>query len=240
MQSSRTDYLSTLWSRGYTRLAAKIASLINVNDEDVVVELGCGVGQLTIPLANIITGRICAVDRDQMRVAELERRIAGSELANRVNAFVWDSIDKMECGTADAVVSNFVLGWMSVEEAEGILELLGGVLKSNGRIVLSDFSPVAIKPAQRFAIEQGQPDKNENPSVRWWTPEEVVRVLYESGYSDISVSCFDWNMKLGYNLALEQLERWDAKKGYAASVDSELRLIGMELPQSFIVSGVRR
>lgn len=240
MQSSRTDHLSALWSRGYSRLAEEIVSLISVDAESSVLELGCGRGQFTIPLAEIIPGRIFAIDRDQKSVAELERRIVGTELENKVETLLWDAVDRIGCGTADVVVSNFVLGWLSRGDATDTLELLRGCLKSGGLIVLSDFNPVAITPAQMFAIEQGRPDNNENPSVKWWTPDEVAEVLSETGYADINVSYFDWGMKLGYSLALEQLARWNAKQKYVKSIDSKLQRAGLEVPNSFIVSGVKK
>src|SRR3972149_465575 len=149
--------LSMIWSKGYDRLAMRLATMIPNTPDSTVLEMGCGRGQLTLPLASSLKGRIIAVDRSKRDVEMLEEALRERGFDGRV-----------ETMAVDAVVSNFFFGWIDEGKARSLIQWLGRVLKEGGVMLHSDFLPKAENQSQAVAIEQGRAVNNQDPSIKWW------------------------------------------------------------------------
>lgn len=81
----------------------KIIKNANLNDSDVVLEIGAGIGTLTIPLARK-TGKVIAFEQDKRIVSLLQKRLRELEISN-VEVMEGDAT-KIEFPTFNKVVSN--------------------------------------------------------------------------------------------------------------------------------------
>ncbi|RMF91512.1 MAG: class I SAM-dependent methyltransferase [Methanobacteriota archaeon] len=240
MSISKTIGVSEVWKEGYERLAKAMAMLLPDGPGASILELGSGRGQLTIPLLSRVSGRIVAVDRSEEDLKGLSMGLAALGLEGRVEPLLCDAMDlKVDDGSMDAVCSNFFFGWIAPAEAMDLLNELYRVLKPGGVMVHSDLCPAAENRAQEIALDQGRPENNLDPSPKWWTPEELGRLVEDAGFSHTEVSYFDWEVRFGYDEALRQLRRWGARDAFIGSVDRDLKEHGMELPKSFILKAVK-
>lgn len=234
--SNSSEDLSMIWSKGYDRLAMRLATMIPNTPDSIMLEMGCGRGQLTIPLASSLKGKLIAVDRSKRDVEMLEEALRERGLDGRVETMAVDACDiELEDGVVDVAVSNFFFGWIDEGKARSLIQWLGRVLKEGGVMLHSDFLPKAKNQSQAVAIEQGMAMNNQDPSVKWWTPEELCTVIKSEGFLDVKDSSFDWRIKFDYHMAARQLERWGAKKDFISRKEGVLKAHGMELPKSYIV-----
>lgn len=226
-----------MWQRGYNRLAAHLAGLLPESENATLLELGCGRGQLTVPLALKLKGRLLAIDSSAENITELRKELKARNLQDRVTARVGVAEGlQLAPQSIDAALSNFFLGWLDKEKAKEVMNRLHIVLKKGGLMVHCDFLPFPETPAQAIAIEQGKEENNLNPSPRWWGPEEICEIIKWAGFADINVSYFDWNIKFDYEMAVGQLERWEARPEFIRAKEKDLKTHGMELPKSFIIT----
>lgn len=77
-----------------SNILQKIVNYADISKDDTILEIGAGIGTLTIPLAEV-AGKIIAVEQDQKIAAILEKRISDSGISN------------IEVLTADATKVNF-------------------------------------------------------------------------------------------------------------------------------------
>ena len=84
-------------------ILGKIIENSNLNDSDVVLEIGAGIGTLTIPLARK-TGKVIAFEQDKRIVRILQKRLQELEISN-VEVMEGDAT-KIEFPTFNKVVSN--------------------------------------------------------------------------------------------------------------------------------------
>ncbi len=237
MRGCSEENLSLLWQRGYERLAKRFSSLLTDKKDSTLLELGCGRGQLTIPLARSFGGGIIATDNELKNIEALKKNIKINHLNGKVTPVFADAASiELDKSSLDAIVSNFFLGWVDEDSFKDIMRRLKSTLKTGGIVVHSDFSPLPENPSQEIALEQGFFKNNTDPSQKWWSPVEVEKVLMDTGFKSIDVASFDWEMTLDSHLAVEQLKRWGAKPGFINANKGILKTHGMELPRSFIVT----
>jgi len=84
-------------------ILGKIIENAHLNDSDVVLEIGAGIGTLTIPLARK-TGKVIAFEQDKRIVRILQKRLQELEISN-VEVMEGDAT-KIEFPTFNKVVSN--------------------------------------------------------------------------------------------------------------------------------------
>jgi cyclopropane fatty-acyl-phospholipid synthase-like methyltransferase len=228
---------SSKWREGYTRLAEFTSSLLPNSSQSTIVELGCGRGQLTIPLARFYNGEIVCVDMSKICMETLQKTVDASGIDDRIDLITSGAEDiQLNGAKFDAVLSNFFVGWLSQDAAQRVMEKTFDLLREGGITIHSDFIPEAHSPAQAIAIEQGKSVNNFSPSAKWWNPNEFSDVLRESGLKEIKIESFDWNLKFKYEDAVEQLKSWGARPVFISSKKRELRDYGLEIPKSFVLS----
>jgi cyclopropane fatty-acyl-phospholipid synthase-like methyltransferase len=207
------------------------------HSDSTVLELGCGKGQLTIPLAGVLKSNIIAVDSSKESLRLLKRSLEKVNLEKKVTTVEGDLRNlELENGSVDGVVSNFFFGWVSENDAKRVVRNTTAALKNGSIMLHSDFLPLAHNPARSVAVDQGRAKNNSDPSVRWWEPGELCNLLVDSGLEDVRIRFFDWKILFDYENSLEQLKRWGATREFIKSRESELRDHGLELPRSFIIT----
>jgi len=82
---------------------------LGIREGHRVLDFGCGPGAYTVPLAHVVgpQGRVLAFDRSAPQLEELERRIAGSPVRDRIDVVRTEgslSLDKIEDESLDAAL----------------------------------------------------------------------------------------------------------------------------------------
>ncbi len=125
-------------SKGRVR-AVKEAVAIEIPEGSLVLEIGCGTGEL----ASMLIERDCIVEGFDLSPSMIEvakERIAAENLENRFKVVEMgvDGMDGLPMNHFDAVVSTLVFSELSDDERHFALKHAARVLKSDGLIVIAD------------------------------------------------------------------------------------------------------
>ena len=112
----------------------KLINDLEIHRGHVILDLGCGTGELSVYLSELVgqDGRVVAVDPDSYRVEvarESHREVKNLEFQEGSSA----SFPGMGSETYDIVFSNFVLHW--IEDKEEAFKNMFRSLKPAGKIV---------------------------------------------------------------------------------------------------------
>src|SRR5436309_8190626 len=112
-----TSELSKAWTKYYDRLAAHFVKQIGQRRFNVILEAGCGKGQLTIPLLGRLPRNVKMIAVDSSKgpysgwLKELTQKLRTARLERRVHTIKSDArrIKDIEDASVDVVVSNELL-----------------------------------------------------------------------------------------------------------------------------------
>ncbi|HVA07072.1 MAG TPA: class I SAM-dependent methyltransferase [Acidimicrobiales bacterium] len=108
-----------------------------VHGGTVAVDLGCGTGQLSLPLARK-GAYVTAVDLSPAMVRRLEEKATSAELDNIVG--VVSSVEAFDLppGSVDLVVSNYALHHLRDRDKEALVQVVARWLRPGGQLVVGD------------------------------------------------------------------------------------------------------
>ncbi|GAB4515648.1 MAG: hypothetical protein Kow0047_27590 [Anaerolineae bacterium] len=204
-----------------------------------VLDVGCGVGVDTIPLAQIVgpTGKVVGIDIDEASIAEARRRAEEAGVSAWTEHRVADAADMpFEDNTFDACHSERV--FMHLPNRDEVLDEMIRVTKPGGRIVVIDPDGASISwDTEEVEIERKlMPMWNllqENP----FAGRESFRLFKQHGLEDVMVdivpSCghdlemarylakiddmIEKGLELGF-LTQEEVDRFNASSERAAAM----------------------
>lgn len=116
---------------------------IPLTKDSVVLDVGAGLGRISIPLARVC-GRVIACDQSQARMAFLKQRAKTLNLTN-IDVFVGDIYDlPLQNHSVDLIVMNGVLEWVGLTDKYKdprvaqikALEICKKLLKPGGRLYI--------------------------------------------------------------------------------------------------------
>lgn len=131
-------HLDTMAQLGQER-KQRIYAALGVKSGSYVLDVGCGVGADTLPLAQLVgpTGRVVGIDRDSAAISEAQSRAEQVGVNGWTEHRVVDAnVLPFDDNTFDACHSERV--FMHLERPEVVLAEIVRVTKSGGRIVLID------------------------------------------------------------------------------------------------------
>jgi 2-polyprenyl-3-methyl-5-hydroxy-6-metoxy-1,4-benzoquinol methylase len=101
------------------------------------VDLGCGTGQLTIPLARAV-GSVYAVDVSASMIELLDSNAAAQDVRNIEGAAIPIEVLQLEPGSCDLVVSNYALHHLRDGDKAQLVRQAASWLRPGGRLVIGD------------------------------------------------------------------------------------------------------
>ena len=226
--------LEPAWTKYYDRLAAHFMERIGGRPSRVILEAGCGKGQLTIPLITKLPrkARMIGVDSSGGPYAgwlrELGKKLRTDGFEERVRLIRSDArrIKGVEDESVDVVVSNELLCDLPYDpELEKAVGEFHRILRPGGFMIHGEWSSSPPVEPQSFLVEHW-------PS---WTPDQLFAIMRKSGFQDFQVSYFDTTIHFGYENAIEELRGWGANETFLKRYDKILRRDGIELPFEHIV-----
>jgi ubiquinone/menaquinone biosynthesis C-methylase UbiE len=218
----------------YDQLAAHFLEQIGPRRFRVLLEAGCGRGQLTIPLLNRLPRnvRMIAVDSSTGPYAgwlkELGRDLRAVGLENRVRLIKSDArrIRGVDDENVDLVVSNELLCDLPYDsQLEDAFREFYRILRPGGFMIHGEWSSSPAAEPQAFLVKHW-------PS---WTPDQLFTIMRKNGFHQFQVTYFGTTIHFGYENAVEELRSWGAKETFLRRYDKLLKREGIELPFEHII-----
>lgn len=236
------------WQRQYERLAKHFAALLPRCD--VLVEIGCGKGQLTLPLAKRLAKyKLIAVDNYGPQYSAWQRKfksyLVPARLKGRIRLFVSDYLDwlsKEVPGDYGAVISSEFLPDIDSRELPIFLSQCFRVLKPGGITIHAFLSPVPKNARQRLLIAaDSDPRWSKFPPKEWFSPHPrlVVDELKRAGFQTVRRVHLNIDLRVKAAAAQSLLSSWDVKPSFWKFYQTRLIRHGLDIPDWVMVSGVK-
>jgi ubiquinone/menaquinone biosynthesis C-methylase UbiE len=226
--------LETARARYYDQLATHFIEQIGQRKSGVILEAGCGKGQLTIPLLAKLPRNVMMIAIDSSEgpyagwLKELARKLRTNGLEKRVRLIrsYARRIKGVEDESVDIVVSNELLCDLPYDvELEKALGEFYRILRPGGFMIHGEWSSSPAAEPQAFLVKHW-------PS---WTPDQLFAIMRKNGFHDFQVSYFGTTIRFGYENAVEELRSWGAKETFLQRYDRLLKREGIELPFEHII-----
>ncbi|MHB8293600.1 MAG: class I SAM-dependent methyltransferase [Acidimicrobiales bacterium] len=122
---------------GLVKVVDAVLARAGGTSTDVALDLGCGSGQLTLPLARTV-GRVIAVDVSEAMTGLLKANAAAAGIAN-VETIV-TAVEELDLAPAsvDVIVSNYVLHHVDDAAKARVVQEAARWLKPGGKLVIGD------------------------------------------------------------------------------------------------------
>ena len=226
--------LPKAWTRYYDRLATHFVKQIGQRRSKVILEAGCGKGQLTIPLLRRLPRNVKMIAIDSSKgpyagwLKELSQKLQTARLEKRVQPIKSDArrIRGIEDESVDIVVSNELLCDLPYDsQLEKALTEFYRILRPGGLMIHGEWSSSPAAEPQAFLVKHW-------PS---WTPDQLFSIMRKNGFHDFQVTYFETTIHFGYENALAELQTWGASEKFLKRNDEMLKREGIELPYEHIV-----
>jgi len=226
--------LPNAWTQYYDRLAANFVEQIGRRRFEVILEAGCGKGQLTIPLLRRLPTSVQMIAIDSSKgpyvgwLKELRKNLGTSGLEDRVHLVKSDAriIKGIEDASVDGVVSNELLCDLPFDsQLEKALAEFHRILRPGGFMIHGEWSSSPAVEPQAFLVKHW-------PS---WTPDQLFSITRKKGFHDFKVTYFGTTIHFGYENAIRELRTWGATERFLKRNDRMLKREGIELPYEHIV-----
>ena len=218
--------------------------------EGVLVEVGSGEGQFTVPFANLVSRyKIIALDRFKGAYsgseAGLLSAIARNRLRNRIkvtvgdyNAWLTDQPDLKY----DGVISSEFLPEIASKRMSHFFAQCQRVIKLGGVTVHAFLSPRPGNVRQKRLIEaDSNPRWTKTPPLEWFSPsrEIVLEHLKTAGFRRLRQIRFKSGLVIRSKAARQLLKDWEVRQSYWKLHRETLEKEGLEIPDWIILVGVK-
>jgi len=243
---SDPEDLEFAWDQQYARLAERFSRMLS-KQRGVLVEIGCGKGQLTIPLAEKLPRcQIIGVDRFRGTYSQAQTELLsnlaslGKNLAIKVIVSDYQAwLSNQQNSKYDAIISSEFLPEIDPKSMRSFLVESYRVLKSGGTTIHSFLSSKPRNARQRRLIEaDSDPRWTKTPPVEWFSPPPslVLDYLRLAGFKRPRRVRLRSGLVIRSNAARELLKDWDIRKSYWKSHRGTLEREGLEVPDWLIMS----
>jgi ubiquinone/menaquinone biosynthesis C-methylase UbiE len=239
--------VESIYDHQYDYLARDFANLVPKRN-GVLAEIGCGKGQLTVPLAKLLPRhRMNVVDKFSGSYSGTLRRLnhalSQAKLRSRVQVHIGDYLDWLSREFSDkymGVISSEFLPEIDSYELFMFLSECYRVVRPGGLTGHSFLSPTPRNARQRLLIEADtNPIWTKTPPKEWFSPKPTVVVseLMRTGFRNVHVKRVKSNLIIRAEAVKVFLHSWDVRSAFWKTHKIELAREGLEVPDWVIVSG---
>jgi SAM-dependent methyltransferase len=215
-------------------LGRKVMALLEPARGERVLDIGCGAGQSTAELAELVgeTGRVVGVDISEPLLNAAKDRIAARGL-RQVELVLGDAANVTFAQPFDLAFSRF--GVMFFEDSVAAFENVGRALRAGGRLGFVCWQPQERNPwadAPLAAVRTLRPDLPLPPLVApdlpgpfyFSSPPFVRDILERAGFVDVRIEPYEESLPLGGAKLLDEAVEYLLQIGPAARFLSEAGL----------------
>ena len=239
--------LSFVQKSMYDRLADLLVENLDLSRVSIILEAGCGSGQLTMPFAEKVVRvkrgcKIIAFDISsgpyRGRLNLLKGKVKEKGLEGVIVAVEGDvrNMRAVDDESVDLIISNELFCDLDRRGLEMALNEFFRVLKHGGQMAHGVLSPVPQNKAQRLLIEADSYSLEKlEPKPGWFSPssDEVAALMHNIGFRKIAVKYFEPNLRLRFKAALEQLKQWNTDPAFIRKRRKDLQEHGLEFPMEY-------
>ncbi len=174
---------------------ALLLDCLRLTGGESVLEIGCGTGAVTLPLAQAVGehGRVVAVDISEPMLGVARQRVRESGMRNVTLQLGDAQVMAFEQAAFDVATSR--MGVMFFADPVAAFRNMGGALKPSGRLVFACWAPLAENRhwlisydiALRHLGPPTQSTEDQPGPLAFGDPDYVRRVLSGAGFADIAV-----------------------------------------------------
>ncbi len=232
IQARTPEDIDSAYRQYYSRLADVFRDLLPLVEPTVLLEAGCGKGQLTIPLLRRLPKtKVVCIDSSRGPyvgwLEDLQRKTSVTKDARRIR-FIRTDVRKMSAvrsESVDALISNELICDLTrpIQLVRALKEFRR-VLKPKGSMIHGEWSSYHDSKSLDLTAKH-------SPS---WDLDELFSLLAQNGFDDIAASHFDTTIIFGHDAAVEELRNW----GLRSKLIQKQLLAGhksMRLPSEHIV-----
>ena len=233
----------------YSRLADFIIENLDFERISVILEAGCGSGQLTIPFVrkgNEIKENFKVIAFDissgpyEGDLDVLKERIGKEKLDKFVVTVKGDVRDMkaIEDESVDLIISNELFCELDKNGLERAIKEFYRILKPNRQMAHGELNPIPENEAQRLLIEANAYSlETSQPKPQWFSPfsDEVAALMHKIGFKNITVKHFETNVKMNFNKSIEKLKEWKTDLAFIERRLNDLKRYGMEFPMEHVI-----
>jgi SAM-dependent methyltransferase len=174
---------------------ALLLNSLRLDGGESVLEIGCGTGAVTLPLAKAVGeyGRVVAVDISEPMLAVARQRVDETGIHN-VTLLLGDAqVMALEQGAFDVATSR--MGVMFFADPVAAFRNIDGALKPGGRLVFACWAPLAENRhwlisydiAVRHLGAPAPSTDHEPGPLAFGNPDYIRRTLRAAGFADIAI-----------------------------------------------------
>jgi SAM-dependent methyltransferase len=174
---------------------ALLLNSLRLNGGESVLEIGCGTGAVTLPLAKAVGeyGRVVAVDISEPMLAVARQRVDETGIHN-VTLLLGDAqVMALEQGAFDVATSR--MGVMFFADPVAAFRNISGALKPGGRLVFACWAPLAENRhwlisydiAVRHLGPPAPSTDHEPGPLAFGNPDYLRRTLTAAGLADVTI-----------------------------------------------------
>jgi ubiquinone/menaquinone biosynthesis C-methylase UbiE len=215
----------------------------------VILEAGCGSGQLTIPFVRKVNEikenfKVIAFDISsgpyEGDLDVLKERIEKEKLDKFVVTVKGDVRDMkaIEDESIDLIISNELFCDLDRKGLESVLMEFYRILKPNRQMAHGELNPTAENEAQKLLIEANAYSlETLQPKPEWFSPfsDEVAALMHKIGFKNIKVEYFETHVKMNFNKAIEKLKEWKTDPAFIERRLNDLKRYGIEFPMEHVI-----
>lgn len=172
-------------------LGLKLIEFLNVQNNENILDIGCGPGRLTLEIAKMTPdGVVIGVDYNQDMIIKALENLWKSGLTN--TQFLYENILQYEPQMQfNAIFSNSALHW--IQETQELYQKIYTLLAPGGRLVaqmpakgsLDKFISAFMVPIQPLGF--GEYFRNWSYPIKFIIPKALQRILSSIGYIDMQI-----------------------------------------------------
>ncbi len=178
-------------SAGLGKVTAAVLDAAAVKPGEVVVDLGCGTGQLSLPLAEK-GGRVLAVDVSPVMVQRLEEMARSRAITSLECAAVPIEDLRLPDGSVDLIVSSYALHHLRDADKARLISAAFGWLRPGGRLVVADmmFGRGASSRDREIIAAKVRALARKGPGGWWRVAKNAARYLLRVHERPVSMSAW--------------------------------------------------
>jgi len=247
-------FTSEDWYSEYARtckfLAKWLIEKLKIKSNSTIIDLGCGAGAFTIPLAmKAKKSKIIAVDKDEKALNELKFNIKRFKV-NNVVVMKSDATKLYEIrnNSVDFVFSHWLLSVVTkYSELKQLIKENYRILNRGGIVAHSENYPIPKSKAQELYMKTDILTYH----TRWWGTNKIKKIMQEVGFRKIRIKLIDFKIKISPEISIPLIREWQkleysftGKKqaivnpkldSFLKIHEDEIKKYGVEFPTQYII-----